>query len=89
MAPGILFPLAAPIGVALLAILWVMVLRRRVDVKTEALRATLESTADGILVVDSAGRVVTCNQKFAAMWGIPAAILASGDDGGDGPAPAG
>ncbi|MGB9458264.1 MAG: ATP-binding protein, partial [Bryobacteraceae bacterium] len=80
MAPGILFPLAAPIGVALLAILWVMVLRRRVDVKTEALRATLESTGDGILVVDSAGRVVTCNQKFAEMWGIPGAILAAGDD---------
>jgi len=41
------------------------------------LRATLESTADGILAVDLAGRIVCHNQKFADMWQIPEEILTS------------
>jgi PAS domain S-box-containing protein len=44
------------------------------------LRATLESTADGILVVDRAGKMVSYNRKFVEMWGIPADILSTGDD---------
>ncbi len=44
------------------------------------LRATLESTADGILVVDRNGRWAGFNQKFVDMWGVPDSILASGDD---------
>ena len=44
------------------------------------LRATLESTADGILVVDNAGTIVSFNRKFAEMWHIPSDLLASGDD---------
>jgi diguanylate cyclase (GGDEF)-like protein/PAS domain S-box-containing protein len=44
------------------------------------LRATLESTADGILVVDNQGRIVSFNQKYAEMWRIPGDILAAGDD---------
>jgi PAS domain S-box-containing protein len=44
------------------------------------LRATLESTADGLLVVDQTGQMVQFNQKFVEMWGIPADILASRDD---------
>jgi PAS domain S-box-containing protein len=44
------------------------------------LRATLESTADGILVVDLDGKILSFNQKMADMWGIPAEIFASGDD---------
>jgi len=34
------------------------------------LLATLESTADGILVVDSNGGVTAFNEKFAGMWGL-------------------
>jgi len=44
------------------------------------LKATLESTTDGILVVDLSGKMVSYNQKFAEMWRIPKHILDSRDD---------
>ncbi|MCT7949836.1 PAS domain S-box protein [Ancylothrix sp. C2] len=34
-------------------------------------RATLESTADGILVVDTAGKISSFNQKLIEMWCLP------------------
>ena len=40
------------------------------------LRGTLESTADGMLVVDHEGRVSSYNQKFLQMWGIPEHVVA-------------
>ena len=39
------------------------------------LQATLESTADGILVIDQNGKVTQFNQKFAEMWQIPEELL--------------
>ncbi len=42
--------------------------------------STLESTADGILVVNNDGRVVRFNQRFATLWRVPAELLAKGDD---------
>jgi len=44
------------------------------------LRATLESTADGILVVDLNGKILSFNQKLADMWEIPSDIFGGGDD---------
>ncbi|MGH7807295.1 MAG: GAF domain-containing protein, partial [Thermodesulfobacteriota bacterium] len=44
------------------------------------LRATLESTADGILVVDRDGKIVSFNRKFIEMWQIPDSIIESRDD---------
>lgn len=35
------------------------------------IRATLESTTDGILVTDERGRVTSFNEKFIEMWRIP------------------
>jgi PAS domain-containing protein len=56
--------------VTLLGSLWVAVLRHRVEEKTETVRATLESTGDGILVVNSDRKVATCNRKFFQICGI-------------------
>jgi two-component system, cell cycle sensor histidine kinase and response regulator CckA len=44
------------------------------------LRAALESTADGILVVDSQGKIVTFNEQFTQLWRIPEPVLASRSD---------
>ncbi|MFF2030340.1 EAL domain-containing protein [Arthrobacter sp. NPDC058192] len=44
------------------------------------LSATLESTADGILVVSSDGEIAGVNNQFVSMWGIPRELLARRDD---------
>ncbi|MCX6135027.1 MAG: PAS domain S-box protein [Ignavibacteriales bacterium] len=44
------------------------------------LRATLESSTDGILVVDETGRVVNYNRKFVEMWKIPQRIMLERDE---------
>ena len=44
------------------------------------LRSTLESTSDGILVVDLEGHVVLFNQRFIELWRIPTRTAMSGDD---------
>jgi diguanylate cyclase (GGDEF)-like protein len=46
----------------------------------ELLRSTVESTADGILVVDTNGRVAFTNSRFLEMWRIPEALVRQGDD---------
>jgi PAS domain S-box-containing protein len=74
-ASRILAVLAICVLTILFGTLWVAALKRRVQERTETIRATLESTADGILVVDSAGRIIAHNQKFATMWAVPEPIL--------------
>ncbi|KRE78946.1 PAS domain S-box protein [Arthrobacter sp. Soil762] len=58
--------------------------RRRTDSELRdalsLLGATLESTADGILVVTADGKIAGSNERFAALWGIPADLLDSHDD---------
>ncbi|MFQ5674749.1 MAG: PAS domain S-box protein [bacterium] len=44
------------------------------------LKSTLESTADGLLVVDMKGKIVSFNEKFIKMWQIPDSVIASRDD---------
>lgn len=43
-------------------------------------QATIEATADGILVINNLGAVEIYNQRFVDMWRIPLAALASGQD---------
>lgn len=45
-------------------------LRRSVSL----MRATLESTVDGILAVDINGRTVECNERFAVLWKLPSSL---------------
>ena len=44
------------------------------------LNATLDSTADGILVVDDQGKITSFNGNFAEMWRLPSELLAARDD---------
>ena len=44
------------------------------------LNASLESTADGILVVDREGMVTSYNQNFVTMWNIPSDIVKTLDN---------
>lgn len=44
------------------------------------LTATLESTADGILVISNDGRVAGFNDQFLTMWGIPAELMDGDSD---------
>ena len=43
------------------------------------LQSTLESTADGILVVDDEGRIVSHNRRFEEMWRLSAQQIAASD----------
>lgn len=49
--------------------------------KTSQLRATLEATADGILVVDLQRRIMNMNRHFSHMWQIPDELLTRHEDG--------
>ena len=44
------------------------------------LQATLEATADGILVTDLNGRIRTFNRRFAQIWAMPVTLLQQHDD---------
>ncbi len=44
------------------------------------LQATLEATADGILVTDLSGNIRTFNRRFAQLWALPADLLLQRDD---------
>ncbi len=53
---------------------------RELEAALADLRATLESTCDGLLVTDLEGRIRHFNQRFARLWRIPGAMLVRRDD---------
>ena len=62
-------------------------LEKRVDERTHELEsslsllhATVESTADGVLVVNRERKITTYNQRLVSMWRIPESLIASGND---------
>ena len=55
-------------------------IERELEMSAAELSATLESTADGILVTDLAGRIRHCNRRFADLWGVPEDLLLNRDD---------
>jgi PAS domain S-box-containing protein len=60
--------------------------KRRVEDALEhtlsQLRATLEATGNGILVIDWQGRIASMNRLLSKMWGIPEAMLLTRNDAG-------
>jgi len=56
--------------------------QREVEIKNtiSLLNATLESTTDGILVVDREGKMTNFNKRFVSMWHLPESIVNSRDD---------
>ena len=54
--------------------------QRELESAAADLRATLESTQDGILVTDLSGRIRNLNRRFAQLWGMPEELLARHDD---------
>jgi two-component system, cell cycle sensor histidine kinase and response regulator CckA len=52
----------------------------RLQQSISLLNATLDSTADGILVVSTEGKVASCNQKFVDMWRLSCHASIGKDD---------
>ncbi|MEW5848238.1 MAG: PAS domain S-box protein [Myxococcota bacterium] len=55
-------------------------MQEAVERSVSLLRAALEATADGILVVSQRGRVAAWNRRFAMMWRLPEECLESAKD---------
>jgi diguanylate cyclase (GGDEF)-like protein/PAS domain S-box-containing protein len=56
---------------------------REVGDALSRLTATLDSTADGILVIDTEGRITDFNRRFSDIWGLPEDAVARQDDVGN------
>ncbi len=46
------------------------------------MQGILESTTDGILIVDTQGKTILANHRFADLWKIPRTMIDAGDDAG-------
>ena len=55
---------------------------REVGDALSRLTATLDSTADGILVIDVEGRITDFNRRFSDIWGLPEEAVSRQDDVG-------
>jgi signal transduction histidine kinase/DNA-binding response OmpR family regulator len=51
------------------------------DRSLSLLKATLESVADGIVVIDRSRTILHYNQRFAEMWSVPHSLLDAKDSG--------
>jgi PAS domain S-box-containing protein len=54
--------------------------RQRLAEREATLSATLNATADGILVIGDNGRILTANRRFQALWRIPDGLIEQADD---------
>lgn len=55
-------------------------LEEEVAKSASLMTATLESTSDGIFVVDRIGKIINYNQKFLDMWYIPETVIDERDE---------
>ncbi len=51
----------------------------RLQQSVSVLRATLESSTDGLLVVDNEGKIIDYNKQLVDMWNIPKEVFTSND----------
>ncbi|MGL4371016.1 MAG: PAS domain S-box protein, partial [Spirochaetota bacterium] len=49
-------------------------------VKNAILAAEQDVSLDGILIVDTKGKILLANKNFVELWNIPAALIENGDD---------
>ena len=77
--PAGLFWALPGLAVAMLPAVWVWA-RRKLRRLSAIVDATLESTAEGILLVDQRGKIGLFNRRFVEMWRIPESVVASRDD---------
>jgi PAS domain S-box-containing protein len=56
-------------------ILWRKQAEEALRESKEVLRATIESTADGILVVNDKGQIICTNERFVQLWRIPEELI--------------
>ena len=54
-------------------------LQKELEESLSLQKTTLETTADGILLVDSKGIITGYNQMLVELWGIPQSLMKSGD----------
>jgi signal transduction histidine kinase/ActR/RegA family two-component response regulator len=63
---------------------WALAQKRRtaraLKTSLSLLNATLDASADGVLVVDSSGKVSGFNGRFAELWNIPRELIERRDD---------
>lgn len=53
--------------------------QRDLELSLSLTRATIESTADGIFVVDNSGKITNYNQQFLKLWQFPPNVIAAKD----------
>lgn len=54
---------------------------QRLQFANNLVLTAMETSPDGILVVDSNSKIISFNKRFAEMWGVSADMLHAGDDG--------
>lgn len=52
-----------------------IIVEERIQETVSLLDATIESSEDGILVLDKTGYIIKCNRRFITMWSIPDSAL--------------
>jgi PAS domain S-box-containing protein len=56
--------------------------KKKAEETLSLLNAALESTAEGIFVVDTTRKITSFNQNFISLWNITGSMLMTGDDRG-------
>lgn len=59
-------------------IAWREAIQTELEKSLSLQQATLESTADGIMVVDNQGQITGFNQKFLQMWNLSESVMTAG-----------